>query len=174
MTRTFKTEAIILKKRNLLNKDVVITFFSQELGKISVFAKGIKKITSRRLPNTQTGNLINAVIYKKDDRFYLQETNLISAFSQIKNNSKKIDYLYQFFFILERLLPENQKEEAVYKLVKRFMIELSKDGFDMKKLTAYFNDLLFDLGYLKEKKPLEEIRFLIEEIINEKIPSLII
>ncbi|MBI4226632.1 DNA repair protein RecO, partial [Candidatus Roizmanbacteria bacterium] len=64
MKRTIKTEAIVLRKRSLPNQDTIVTLFSKKIGKVNAFAKGIKKITSRRLPHVQTANLINAVLYK--------------------------------------------------------------------------------------------------------------
>src|SRR3989338_7973106 len=173
MKRTIKTEAIVLRKKSLLNQDKIITLFTKELGKVITFAKGIKKITSRRLPHVQTANLINAVLYKKDSRFYLQETNLLSGFSQIKKNPHKIQSLYQFLFVVERLLPENQLETAVYKLVMNFLIELAKtDSRDDSLLTEYLNKILKLLGYAKEDKSLEELKKTIEELIHEKMPEL--
>ena len=77
MKRIFKTEAFVLRKRALPNEDKIVTLFSEELGKIHVFAKGIKKLVSRRLPHVQTSNLIQTVLYRKNDNLYLQETSLI-------------------------------------------------------------------------------------------------
>ena len=173
MKRTIKTEAIVLRKRSLPNQDKIITLFTKEQGKIKAFAKGIKKITSRRLPHVQTANLIKAVIYKKDDRFYLQETNLISGFSQIKKDSHKVQLLYLFLFVIERLLPENQLETAVYKLVMSFLVELSKsDNQDGSLSARYLNKILKLLGYSKEDKSYNELISSIEEIIHEKMPDL--
>lgn len=175
MKRTIKTEAIVLRKRSLPNQDTIVTLFSKKIGKVNAFAKGIKKITSRRLPHTQTANLINTILYKKDSRFYLQETNLISGFSQIKKNPHKIQLLYLFLFVVERLLPENQSETAVYDLLMKFLIELSKnDNLDSSLSARYLNKILKLLGYSKEDKSYDELRNAIEEIIHEKIPELYI
>ncbi len=172
MTRTVKSEAIVLRKRSLLKKDTIVTLFTERSGKINVLAKGIKKITSRRLPHTETGNLINVILYRKDERYFLQETKLISAFSQIKKDQKKLVYFYLFLFILERLLPENAKEIKVYQLAKSFLVALSKKDLGEDGLCSYLNKLLSVLGYLKGEKTLPEIKLFVEEIINEKIPSL--
>lgn len=173
MARTFKTEAIVLRKRSLPNQDNIVTVFTKELGKINAFAKGIKKITSRRLPHVQTANLINVILYKKDERFYLQETSLISGFTQIKKNQAKLNLLYQFLFAVERLLPDNDVERTVYKLLLNFMVKLSSlDRFGDQLLTKYLNSLLKLLGYSKEDKSYSELRPTIEEIIHEKIPDL--
>lgn len=173
MKRTIKTEAVVLRKRSLPNQDVIVTLLTKELGKINTIAKGIKKITSRRLPHTQTANLINTVIYKKAERFYLQQSNLISGFSEIKKNQEKVRILYIYFFAIERLLPENQVEDSVYKLTRQFMIDLSRiQNSDDSILTDYLNRLLTILGYIKEKKSDLELFKAIEEIIHEKIPEL--
>lgn len=173
MKRTVKTEAIVLRKRSLLNQDKIVTLFTKELGKIKAFAKGIKKITSRRLPHVQTANLINVVLYRKDSRFYLQETSLISGFSQIKKDPHKVQLLYLFIFVVERLLPENQLETIVYKLLVNFLIELSETkSQDTSLLTKYLNKVFKLLGYSKEDKSYDELTKAIEEIINEKMPDL--
>ncbi len=173
MTRSLKTEAIVLRKKDLLNRDVLISFFTQDLGRLTVFAKGVKKITSRRSPHLQTGNLINVIINHKNDRYYLQESQLISGFSELKKDEDKIKQLYLFLFILDRLLPENQKEERAYNLTKKFLINLSHPSGKKKlSLLYYLNKLMSFLGYLHQTKNFNELKFFIEEIINEKIPSL--
>lgn len=166
MTKSAKSEGIVLKKKSLLNKDYLVTIFTKEQGKIKVFAKGIKKITSRRLSHIETGNLIQTILSSKKDRFYLQETKLISGFTKIKDSQEKVNYLYQFFFVLERLLPENQKEFDVYQLTKKFLIRLSSDEFSQTDLTQFVNELIRQLGY--------SLTQTIEEILNEKLPSFII
>jgi len=175
MTKAIKTEAVIFKKRSLLNKDYLVTIFSETKGKINVFAKGAKKITSRRLSHLETGNLIKAILNKKDERFYLHDSLLISGFSKIKNSRQKSNFLYLFLFILEKLMAEGQKDFSVYNLLKRFLIELSKnDKFNELWFYQYLNKLMRDLGYSKDNKSPNDLRFLIEEIINEKLPSNII
>ena len=171
MSRTLKTEAIVLKKKSLLNKDSMVFFFTKEQGKTVVVAKGIRKITSRRSPHLETGNLITAVFHRKSDRLYLQETKLISGFSELKKDQEKIDILYQFLFVLERLLPEHQREEAVYNLTKLFLVKLSKLEGKKDILTIYFNKLLKLLGYSKQNYGLIELESIISDLINEKLPS---
>ena len=171
MSRIFKTQAIVLKKQDLLNKDLLSILLTERYGRIKVTGFGVKKITSRRLSHIQTGNFIIATVYKKQGFFSLKETQLISGFLPIKNSQKKLKKLYLYFFVLDRLLPENQKEEKVFQLTKRFLVELTKrDNFDNSTLNNYLNDVLITLGYLKEKKSFNEIKTLIEEVINEKIP----
>ncbi len=171
MVHSLKTEAIVLRKRNLLGKDMLVSLFTEIEGKIVVTAKGVKNITSRRSPHLQTGNLINIQLNKKKDRNYLQGTSLISGFSELKKEQNKVNTLYQFFFVLERLLPEHQKEEITYNLTKSFLVKLSQSSSKDNILLQYLNKLLRSLGYTKEDQDLIELEVIISDLINEKIPS---
>lgn len=179
MPRQVKTEGFVLKKKSLPSKDNIITLFTKDFGKISVFAKGVKTITSKRLPHLQTGNLIIATVSNTPDRRYLQETVLISAFSHIKKDSHKLSFMYLIFFVLDRLLPEEQKEESQYSLLKRFIFTLAdqKNTADIAYLQATIQELLTSLGYLNEtdhQMNIEELKPVIEGLINEKLPFFII
>lgn len=168
---SIKTEAVVLKKKSLLNRDVLISLFAQDLGRLTVFAKGVKKITSRRSPHLQTGNLINVLLSYKNDHYYLQESELLSGFSELKKDEKKVNNLYSFLFVLERLLPEQQKETKTYNLTKNFLIDLSKSVNPASITVEYLTDTMMQLGYLDKKISYSELKSLIEEIINEKIPE---
>lgn len=171
-SRSAKTEAIILKKKDLLNRDILIRLFTEDLGRLTVFAKGVKKITSRRSPHLQTGNLINVLLSLRNDHYYLQETRLISGFSELKEDENKVKQLYSFLFVLERLLPEQQKEAKIYNLTKKFLIELSNSPGSRTITVKYLTVIMKLLGYLDKEVGLIELKSLIEEIINEKIPVL--
>lgn len=173
MIRTIKTEAFVLRRRNLPNQDLILHLFTKERGKLIVFAKGIKKITSRRLPHTQLGNLIKVVIHVRDNRFYLGESQLISAFSKIKEDEQKLPYFFFSIFLMDRLLPEQQKEDPVYREFLKFFIRLSKEEkFQMSSLTQWANKVMKLLGFAHEDKPYDELRAFIENIIEEKLPVL--
>lgn len=167
--------AIVIKKKELLNLDNLITILTEDFGKIKILAKGIKKINSRRAPHIQTANFINIVLYHKYGRYYLQESNMISGFSSIKKSSKKISLVYYLFSVIDKILPENQKEEDIYKITINFLIQLSKlDKFDNSFIEKYMNLIIKKLGYISKNKTLEEIHATIEDIIGKKLPFFVI
>jgi len=170
--RGLKFEAVVLKKIHLLNKDVLISLFTEELGRLTVFAKGIKKITSRRSPHLQTGNLVSVLVSHRNDHYFLQESEMISGFSELKKDEKKVAQLYSFLFVLDRLLPEQQKETKIYNLTKNFLIDLTKSSGSKQIIIDYLTQAMKLMGYLDKEVSQAELKSLIEEIINEKIPLL--
>lgn len=173
MRTSLKTSAFVLKKTSLPNKDAIVTLFTKEKGKLRCFAKGIKKITSRRLPHIQTGNYIQTVIQNHNEKYYLNESVLISAFSKIKEDGQKYRYVYIFLFVIERLLPEEEKEEDVFQLLTRFFVHLSDAKvFSDNDLFSYINSLILILGYEEKSSSAEQLLLLVEGLINEKIPQI--
>jgi DNA repair protein RecO len=170
MRQVFTTKAIVLNKRPLLNNNLLLTLFSETLGKINVFAFGIRKITSRRLSYFQIANFLRVVVEKKEERFILEEVALISAFSSIKEDKTKWGYLYQFFYILNKILPENVKDEKNFSLTLEFLVNLAKKKKDFD-FNFFLNKLLFNLGYLTKKQSLFKNLKMVEEIIEEKLPN---
>lgn len=175
MTKTVKGEAFIIKKRRLLGNDILITFFSQEYGKIGLIGRGAGTLLSRRAPHIQTGNLINFVARRKDSYWYLAETDLISAFSKTKESETKLNQKYIFLSILDRLLAEEQKEEKIYIMVKKFFVNLAQDPeFKNSDVEAYLNLLLQYLGYSTEKKSYSEIAEIVHDLTHTSLPAFLI
>jgi DNA repair protein RecO (recombination protein O) len=171
--RTIKTQAIVIGERNLPNKDKIIFFLTEDLGKVTVFAKGIKKITSHRLSHLDTGNLVKILIYKNKENFYLRQTELISGFSALKQDKFKINRLFVFLFVINKILPDNQSDQEIFLLAKKFLVALSKEkAASQEILLVYLNQLLIILGYSTEKLNFNQLKTKIEEIIDEKIPFL--
>ena len=166
-----KTEAIVLKKKQLLGQDTFLTLLTKEHGKVFVVAKGIKKLTSRRSPHIQTANLIEIILHESNDMYYLQETRLISGFIQVKKDDIKVKNMYALFFILDRLLPERQREDEIYVMTKSYLVDLAKTKItNLGLFTVYLQKTLQTLGYIHESRPLEDLINTTEGIINEKIP----
>ncbi|GAB4219074.1 MAG: hypothetical protein Fur009_3370 [Candidatus Microgenomates bacterium] len=171
---SFKTEAFVLKKKPLLNKDLLVFLFTKNRGKVLVFGKGVRKITSRRQSFLETGNLIDIVLEKRNEIYYIKEVILISGFYNIKSHKNKINLIYQLFFVLDKILPENQKEEAVYNLIKSFFIKINQNNSNNKLIYQFINKILISLGYLKQEVDESKIDEIFFELTNEKIPTFII
>jgi len=62
--RGFKTEGIVLKRRNFGEADRILTVFTKDRGKISVLAKGVRRITSRRAGNVELLNRVSIFLHQ--------------------------------------------------------------------------------------------------------------
>lgn len=175
MPSIYTSEAFVLKKKQLLRQDLLITLFMKEMGKIRVLAKGVQKLTSRRVSGVETGNLIQATVHESAGVFFLSDVRLKSGFTVIKESEQKRTAVYLYFFILDRILPENQEEEKVYAYTKQFLVSLSKiDHFSDDFIGEHLYALLVALGYVRHPLPYQDLIATVESIIHEKIPQDII
>ncbi|NTU72622.1 DNA repair protein RecO [Candidatus Roizmanbacteria bacterium] len=175
MPNVVKIEGFLLKKHRLSGQDTVTVIFTKEQGKISAYAKGVKKITSRRSPHLQTGNLLIITLDSKGTAQYVQQTTLVSAFGQLKQNVRKVEMLYFFLFLIDRLVPEGVPEPQLYNMTKQFIIELNKAPiFTRSEILPYMQEILLILGFSRDRRSFNETVQLIEEIIHEKLPLSII
>lgn len=167
-----QTEGFVLRKTVLKGADSAYTIFTSDFGKLRVIAKGVKKITSKRSPHLQSGNYLRFTYSERNDVYFLHNTELKSGFLSLKSDQSKLEQMYLFLFVLDRLLPELQSEPDIFELCKSFFIKLGKESGD----TVYplLSKLLNLLGYASTTLSREEVREVIERQIHEKIPDSII
>ena len=165
-----KTQGIVLSSKILPTDDVIYVILTEEKGKMRVYGKGVKKTSSKRRPHLQTGNMISVVLRKSHDTYYLQETTLVSAFSQIKQSSTKLNWLYSLLFMIDRLVPEMEQDQNIYNVLQKFMINLSKQDNGLELFTQGSNQVLSSLGYTSEELPLSDVKEMFTELTNQKLP----
>lgn len=173
MINSFVDEGIVFAKNKFLERHKLITIFSRKSGKIRLFGYGAYSIISRRLSHLETGNYIKFSGHKKTDFFTLGETEIIWGFSKIKKNAGKLNILFALFFILNKILPENQEEEIVFNKTLLFLKALNnRSDINDEMLNLYLQDVLNILGFIDRKK-IEDDEFdsfaYLEGLINQKI-----
>ena len=173
MRRLLKTEAFVLRRKQLLEKDAVIILLTETTGKLPVIAKGVHSITSRRLASLMTGNLIQVVLSQTKETYYLQQVKTISLFSRIKKSPEGLRQAYFFLYLADNLLPEQQQEQPAYVKIKKIMIALSKASFSPAEELSACKDFLLVLGYRLKADTFSQCMVEIEEITGKKVPAVL-
>jgi DNA repair protein RecO (recombination protein O) len=165
--KSIKLTGIILKKSKVKENDQRITFFSRELGKVSFIAPGSSKITSRRVGQLDSLNVISVNLTPHHSMYYLKEVDLVSMLEGIKRSYEKRAALLMVLEILEKLLPVEQPEESIYEFVKRFLVELDRGEGGAEFVKKHLQQLSQLLGY--GQTPLPQF---VQEMTNRPLSSL--
>ncbi|OGH11544.1 MAG: DNA repair protein RecO [Candidatus Levybacteria bacterium RIFCSPLOWO2_01_FULL_36_13] len=170
--RAHKTEGIVLKRKSLAEADRIITVFSKHYGKISLMAKGVRKITSRRSPHIELLNYSKFSIYKGKSMFTLSEVETLSNFSILKKDLKKIGYAYHICELVDSLCAENQESQQIFELLKTTLLDIEK-GKDPKIVVNHFEiSLLKLLGFSSIEQDLDfNTHRFIESILERKLKA---
>jgi DNA repair protein RecO (recombination protein O) len=149
MTRTQAFEGFILKKIALLDTSYSIVFFTKELGKISVIAKGVKTITSKRAGHLQTGNLVRFHAHKHvSGAWYLGSTTLVSGLVSLKSSPERMAVLYHSLQLLDLLLPDGEMEMVTFRAYKAYITKLHEQPEESTTLFFGFaRSLIEHLGF---------------------------
>lgn len=169
MSRLQKIRGFVLKRKNLLEKDVIMTIYTKEHGKMALFVKGVRKITSKRAAHIQTGNLIKAQIREYKELFYLQSSTLTSGFLSLRTE-KYVDFIYLFLLIIDGLMPENEEDPEVYERIQKFFVQLSKNADQAVVLRNNIQKLLERLGYVDRTLSLSELIQIAENHMEKRLP----
>ena len=112
--RGFKTEGIILKRRNFGEADRILTVFTLQKGKISVIAKGVRRITSRRAGNVELLNRVIMFLYQGQGMPILTEAEGIESFENLKSDLVLSTVAFHIIELVDKLTAENQENRVLY------------------------------------------------------------
>jgi len=167
-------EGFVIKKFTLKETHQQVTLLSQFHGRITLTAYGSKKLTSKRLSHLETGNVIRFSWREEGGHLTLSETDLLYAHSHIKEDAQKLDYMYLILFILQRILPEDEPEPAIYKATLAFLKRLHMKTLAMQDVEEFLKDILMQLGFMDESQvadPHFEVIPFVEGLIGRKVKA---
>jgi len=144
----FSTPAILLRRLDYGDFDLVLTFLALERGKISLIAKSAKKSTKRFAGILELFSLMEIVGSTGKGRGLpvLQEAALISPFSTIRSDIRKTAYASYWCELLNHWVEENQKQASLYYLLKHALSLLDSSSSASEETSILFQMRLLCLS----------------------------
>ncbi|MEK7159911.1 MAG: DNA repair protein RecO [Patescibacteria group bacterium] len=171
--RSFKTEGIVIKRRNFNEADRIITVFSKRNGKINIKASGVRKITSRRSPHLELLNYSIFSLHQGKNMPVLTEVESLENFALLKKDLKKMGLAYHICELIDGLCAENQENSHIFDLLQNTLRNLSKEE-DLAGIIYKFEiQLLTLLGFHTPKTTTLRINTqgIIESILERKLKT---
>lgn len=175
LSHIFETHAIILKRRNILETDRILTIFSKEYGRIRVYARGIRRVHSRRAGYLEVFSHTVLILHRGKTWDSVTEASPIHAFSVLRKSLLRVSHAYYLCELVDALLPERQEHGDVYTFLLGALNALNvTTGVDPATVSEQFAlELLRCLGYLARDHalPQNQIESYIEKIIEKRLRS---
>lgn len=111
------TEGLILKRKNFGEADRVLTVLTDRYGKISMIARGVRRITSRRAGNVEVVNKVKLRLYRSVKNYTLTEAESLETYPKLKENLILATTTFHILELADRLTVENQINAGLYSLV---------------------------------------------------------
>ena len=144
----FSTPAILLRRLDYGDYDLILTFLSLQRGKISLIAKSAKKSTKRFAGSLELFSLIEVVgnTGKRRGLPVLQEATLKLPYSTIRSDIQKTAYASYWCEIIYSWLEENQEQAQFYSLLKYVLGELDSGASTPAELSILFQMQLLNFS----------------------------
>lgn len=143
----FKTEGIILKRRDFGEADRILTAFTLHKGKLSIIAKGVRRITSRRAGNVELLNRVQMFLYPGKNFWTLTEAASLDTFQKLKEDLTLSAYGFHILEIVDKLTVENQENRFLYEQLVEVLKRLTATPRQIW-VRAFEAKVLSNLGFV--------------------------
>lgn len=165
-----KLEGIIINRRVVKDSDRFLTIFTKEMGKISVYAHGIRSITSKRAGSLDLFSHIKFELIEQNDRRTLTSVELLDGHHVNKTTLGNISRLFQIGELIDALLPEDDPHVEVYALLQSALTHLHRFATP-EYLYRFKKKLLLLLGYGDRELTMDQIDNYIESLLSRPLQA---
>ncbi len=173
--RVYKTEGIVLKRKNIGEADRVLTVFTKHYGKLKVIAKGVRRVSSRRAPHLEIFTRVSLVLHQGKTLEHVTEVETLDAFEDVRRDIRRVSLGYYACELVDLLLADRQEQDDVYQLFTSVLVGIATLG--ERQIYAHMHgftlELLWTLGFLPRTKTLRgpTLQAFVESITERKIKS---
>ena len=143
-----KRNGVVIKTQDYRENDKLVWLYTDNLGKITMIAKGAKKSKSKFFANTIPLCYGEYLLFKGKSLFVLQEGKINNSFQGLLDNLDKLTYSSYVCELIDIALVEGEKNIQVFKEFLTTLYLLNTDALDYELLIRYFElKLLKATGY---------------------------
>jgi DNA repair protein RecO (recombination protein O) len=156
MTTRYKTQAIIFKKNNINESDRSFSIFSDNFGRLNIFAKAIRKITSKLRGGIDIFYLSDIEFIQGKNKKTLTDANTIEKFSNISESIEKNKVALDIGEFLDNFIKGEERDQGLFDLLSATFYNLNDRGLKDEKTSLLYCYFLWNalslLGYHSEVK----------------------
>lgn len=148
----YKAEGIVVRRQPLGEADRVVTLFTREYGKLRAAARGVRRTTSRLGARVEPFTHARFLLAKGKTLDVIAQVDVVEAFAGMRTGLHRTAYAAFVAELVDRFLPERDRHETVFTLVRTTLAALAEADEDGAELLGVWFALRLadDLGYRPE------------------------
>jgi len=144
--RQFRTQAIVLSRRDFGESDRLLKLFTPDFGKISAIAKGARKPQSKVSGHVELFARVDVMIHKGRNLDILVQAELIDPYLGLREDLTRGAYANYAAELLDRFTAdEDVAQTDLFVLLHQTLQRLANDDDDPRLATRFYELLLLDL-----------------------------
>lgn len=154
----YKYNGIILGKKDVGETDRIYIIYTLEEGKIRALGKGVRRPNAKLAGHLEPLTYAEIFLAKSRGLGKITSSVVVENFSKIKSDIEALTQISYAVRILEKLIPEQQKDEAIFNLFADYLTVMeklsAKEGPEKKTIVTlgFLFKLLSESGYKLEAK----------------------
>lgn len=137
--RTFRSEAIVLRRTDFGEADRLLTLYSRDFGKMKAVAKGARKPQSRKTGHVEQFMRSNFLFASGREIAVLTQAEMVEPYAALRDDLILTTYAAYLVELLDRFTVEEDKHSGIYQLIADALGWLT--GHDDVLLIARFYEL---------------------------------
>ncbi len=163
-SRSYRTEALVLRHSNFGEADRILTLYSRENGKIRAVAKGVRKMKSRKAGHLEPFTRVQLQLARGRDLPIVTQAETMEAFLNIRGSLEVTAQAAYVLEILDRFTFDEEENRELYRMAVETLERLDS-GIEPFYANRYFElHVLSALGFKPElfacvicRKPIEPV-----------------
>ena len=160
-----------MARRNFGEADRILVLYTRDFGRVSVIAKGVRKLTSRKRGHVEVFSQISFSAVKTHGIDIMTEAETVDSFEDVRADLRKIALAYYFCEAIGKTTHEGEENRELYERIIYYFQQLKKE----RKLRTLRNDFVHDLvvilGFLPKGKKIDDIFDFFEDVTERKLSS---
>lgn len=130
---TYSTIGYIIGKNDSREYDRTFILYTKEHGKMTVFAQGVRKISSKLCGNLEPISKVSLIVARGRSLDRITGVEMLDRFLPIKEQLGKMSAAYFFLEVFNHLVKDGQRDDKLYELIGDFFtalyaVQVSKAG----------------------------------------------
>ena len=147
-SRSYSTEAIVLRQRRLGDADRILTVFTPELGRLDMVAKGVRRPKSRMAGHVEVLSHASLLVHRGRSLDVVSQAQLVENFRSLRENLSLLSRALYAAELVERFTDSGGDCHPVFQLLVGALRRLEGNGASPDLVLRCFElDLLSELGY---------------------------
>lgn len=135
-----ETDAILVRTTEYGDSHEILTFLTEELGKISAIARGAKRSKRRYPPGVLQPFQLLRIVVKQQQRgnlMLLMEADVVAVFPSIPTDPLRYAHASYVVELVRELTPESERDFGPVRLLRRFLTQIEEAGASSKLLVTF-------------------------------------
>ncbi len=123
---TYREEGIVVRKKDFGEADKILNIYTRDRGRITAFAPGARRITSRKASATELFTHGIYFLSEGKNMDTITESEVLNSFYPLRDDLQKAALAFYLAELLAFLLPEGQPNYPIYRLFLESVSLLSR------------------------------------------------